>query len=864
LNRGRPRRGSLAVRLGAAAALALATATLPSAQPAAPSPASVLGFELCADYTLATYEQAVTYFEALAAARPDRVRLESIGLSTEGRRQIMAVVSSEENLRQIDTYKTISRRLALARDGGAVLSDAAARDLSARGKVVVWIDFGLHASEVATAQAAPDLALAVATDESAEMRAVRDNVILLLVPNLNPDGTTMVAEWYARHRGRAWESRLPELWHSYVGHDINRDGFMLTQRETINASRQLYREWFPQIVYNHHQAGPHPSRIFVPPFDEPLNPNIPPLVIRGVNEIGSAITRRLEQEGKTGAVSRVGFDAWWNGGMRTVPYFHNMMGILTETAHPSATPTVENPASFPTAFPNGVSTSQPSSFYPSPYRGGPWHLRDSCDYIRSASLAVLELAARRRQEWLFDIFRMGRDAIAAHAGETFIIPADQWDAGAADSMIAALQGAGIKIRRAAGAFRAGDRDYRGGAYLIPGAQPFRPYIHDLLTPQIYPEIRAVPGGPLKRPYDITGWTLSYQMGVEVHPLTVPVVAETEPVADPLVRSSALPPKAGVYAIDTRANDAFTAVNRLLAGGETVLRVPSPVTIGGSRWPHGSFAVTARPGTEARVAQALQGLRVTVATLPAVPVDARQVVRPRIGLYHAWGGNIDEGWTRWLLEQFEFDYQRLHDDRVRAGTLAADFDVIVLPDATYLEMRDGIPSGLLPAELTGGMTAAGVDHLREFVVGGGTLVTMDSAAELPLRAFNLPVRDVTATLPPSSFDIPGSLLRLRVDPAHPLSFGMPSTVAAFFADSPAFEVAAVTRPPRAAASYPDANLRLSGWVHGETTIAGRSAVLEVRLGRGRVVLLGFRTQHRGQSHGTFKFLFNSLLLSGLGP
>src|SRR5581483_3238561 len=311
-------------RLLTVAALALC-GLVAAAQPSVPTPASVIGWGPCADYKLATYEQIEQYFRQLAAAVPGRMRIVEMGKTVEGRPQILAVVSSDANLRQLDRYKSTSHRLALA-DG---LTDEAARALAHDGKAIVWVDFGLHSSEVAHGQTAPLFAFKVVTEDSAEMRAIRDNVILLLVANMNPDGTDLVASWYRENLGKPWENRTPELWHKYVGHDDNRDWYMFTQPETRNSARQLY-DWFPQIVYNQHQAGPFPSRIFVPPFDDPMNPNIPPLVMRGVNLIGDAMTRRLDQEGKRGAVSRLGFDAWWNGGMRTAPYFHNMVGILTE------------------------------------------------------------------------------------------------------------------------------------------------------------------------------------------------------------------------------------------------------------------------------------------------------------------------------------------------------------------------------------------------------------------------------------------------------------------------------------------------------------------------------------------------------
>jgi hypothetical protein len=861
---------------GAAFAVALAIAAVPEPQVDAagdrvPRPAATFGFEPCADNTLATYEQIAAYFRTLAAAAKNRVRIVDIGRTIGGRTQIMAVITSERNMRDLAKYQEISRQLALTRDGSRPLTDDDARGLARRGKAVVWIDFGIHSSEVASAQTAPLLAHRIVSDDSDEMRAIRDNVIVLLVPNMNPDGTTQVAEWYTKHRGTAWESRLPELWHPYAGHDDNRDWFMFTQPETRNSARQLYAQWLPQIVYDQHQAAPFPARIFVPPFDDPVNPNISPVVIRAINLVGDAMTRRLDREGKRGALSRVGFDTWWNGGMRTTPYFHNMVGILTETAHPSATPTSNDPSTFPKAFANGVSTLQPSTYYPSPYRGGEWHLRDSCDYMVSSSLAVLDLAARQRQEWLLDIYAMGRDAARANAGESFLVPAAQWDPGTAVKLVNTLRLGAVDVERATQPFKAAGRYYQAGTFVIRGAQPFAAHARDLLMPQVYPDLRSSPGGPPRQPYDVTGWTLPYQMGVQVDRVSGPLTIRTEPL--PLddsewttgfqVRPPASMPDAerGALVLDARASDAFTAVNRLLKAGDQIYRARAAVQVGGVEWPAGAFVIRNGSGTSARVTDAARQLGLAVGALNDVPPTAAAIRAPRIGVYHAWGGNMDEGWTRWVLEQFEFPYARVHDAEMRAGNLNMKFDVVVLPDAAYSEMANGFGRGSMPDEYVGGLTPAGIANLRAFAESGGVLVAVDRATELPLRSFRLAVRNVTAGVSETDFFVPGSLVRLRVDPNQPLAYGLPEEISAFLANSPAFAPDSSLRE-RIVARYPEQNLLMSGWLVGERVLAGRAAVLDLPFGRGRVVLLGLRPVHRGQTHGTFKLLFNSFYLNDL--
>ena len=852
------------------AVLTAGAASYLGAQTGTPTPESVIGFVPCDDYKLATYEQIASYFQTLDEAT-DRMALVEIGETAGGRTQLMAIISSEANLQQLDRFKTISRRLAGARG----LTDTEARQLAAQGRAVVWIDFGLHSTEVGHAQTAPLMAYRAVTDESNEMRAIRDNVIFLLVPNMNPDGTTLVADWYMQHVGTRYErTSPPELYQKYAGHDNNRDWFMFNLRESRNVARQLYGEWLPQIVYNQHQSAPFPARIFVPPFDDPMNPNIPPLVMHGINLVGEAMTRRLDQEGKTGAISRLNYDTWWNGGMRTAPYYHNMVGILTETGHASATPSVYDPETFPETFADGRPTLEPTTYYPSPYRGGEWHLRDTCEYMLTASMAILDIGAKRRAEWLYDSYQMGRDAIEAGRGQVYVVSADQWDPGTAIKLVNVLRWGGVEIARAPRQLTIGERTYPANSFVIHGAQPFRPYVTDLLNPQVYPDQRLYPGGPPDQPYDITGWTLPLQMGVAVDrhdgvgrlPTDALVeVAWAEPDASTVPVSAG-----GGFAIDSRANDAFIAVNRLLAGGEVVQRATDAVSVGGTIWPAGTFLVPTSAGARARVEAAVRGLGLKVGALDdgTPPPDAMHLGQPRVALYHGWGGNADEGWTRFVLEQFEFPYERLHDADVQADGLGA-YDVIVLPDASYNRMLTGLSSPQAPPEYTGGMTPTGVSNLYEFVERGGTLVALDSATELPLVDFGLPLRDVTTGRQTSEFYVPGTLLEIVVDPTHPVAYGMPARAAAFFARSPAFAVEGSTDDAeagdasgdfRVVARYPDTGLLQSGWVLGEQVLAGRAAVVEARVGQGRVVLVGFRTQHRGQPHGTFKLLFNALYLA----
>jgi hypothetical protein len=864
------------VRLGTGASLALALVVLAgpmvAGRDAVPRPGEILGFEPCADYKLATYEAIDRYFAALDQAS-DRVSVVEIGRSVDGRPLRLALISSRRNLRRIPRYREIARALALARLDGRPLSAPDADALAAEGKAVVWIDFGLHSTEVAHAQAAPLVAWHVATSDSDELKRIREDVILLLMPNMNPDGTTLVADWYMRHVGTPFEkSRPPELYHRYTGHDNNRDWFMLTMPESQAVARQLYEEWFPQIVYNQHQEAPYPARIFVPPFSDPVNPNIPPLVIRGIATVGDAIARRLDQEGKTGAVSRIQFDAWWNGGMRTAPYFHNMVGILTETAHASATPGTVAPDSLPETFTSGLPARAPSVAYPSPWQGGHWTQRDSCEYMLTASIAVLDIASKRREEWLHDTYRMATAAIEAGRDQAWLVPANQWDPPTATKLVNTLLRGGVQVHEALEPFDAGGERFPAGTFVIPGAQPFRAYARDLLEPQVYPDRRLYPGGPPDRPYDVTGWTLPLQMGVRVVSVHETIDAEaralTGEVAPPAVEIAADPPPTA-WALDARLNDSVRAVNRLLRADVRVERLESALAGSAGDWPAGTFLVEAGRGATSILREAARDLGVRVRALQDWPDGPRRRLRAqRLGLYNPWGGSMDEGWTRWLLEQFEFDYQSLRNADIQRGTLTARYDVIVLPDLSFDALLHGIPAGRLPEPYTGGLGLRGVAALYEFVVAGGTLVTLDSASELPLTAFALPLTNALAEVDDSDFFIPGSILALDVTTSEPLAWGVPSETSAFFAHGLAFvprgrvrngddESTVASEDVRIVARYAERGLLQSGWALGGDRLQGLGAVAEVGIEQGRVVLIGFRTQHRAQPHSTFKFLFNAI-------
>ncbi len=841
-----------------------------------PKPADVYGFEPGTDYKIADYNQIQDYLRRLDAAS-DRVRMIEIGKSAEGRPLLLLFISSEQNLRQLDHWRDIAARLALAKD----LEDSTARRLATEGRAIVWIDGGLHATERAHGQMTSVLAYKVATEETPEMRFIRDNVVMLLMPVMNPDGLDLVVSWYRKNLGTPFETTNPPyLYHHYVGHDNNRDWFAIRQPETQAVSRVWYTQWFPEIIYNHHQTSPAWTRIFVPPFQDPVNPDIPPQVTAGVNLVGTAMVNRFADEGKDGAVSHVQFDMWWNGGVRTAPYYHNMIGILTETAQPSPTPNFWDPAKRPTYLDFGrsgqVSTTDPSIMYPYPWKGGWLHFKDAIDYMITGSMAVLDIGAKRRFEWLYNIYKMGHEAIdQGKAGGPFayVVPPEQWDQGAAQDFMNMLRRGGVEVRQASAPFSAGGRPFAAGSYVVYAAQAFRPHLMNLFEKQVYPERRLYAGGPPEPPYDMAGWTLPLQMGVAFTRVDQPFNAATQvvDVAAPAAGSVSGSGSFG-WVFSSRSTDAALAANRLLKAGETVSWTLGEMSVDGQRFEAGAYVVQAKAGTRPRVDSLAKAVGLNFAGLATAPsVSLGALKQARIALYKSWVPSMDEGWTRWLLEQFQFPLDSLHDSDIRQGDLSK-YDAIILPDQPAEAVLNGHPAGTMPAEFTGGVGVEGAAALKRYVEKGGTVLALDGASDFAIEQFGLPVKDVIGGLRPEEFYIPGSLVGLEVDPRSPVAYGMRPQSVAFFVDSRGFEVipparandkAAPAQPVDVVARYPETDILKSGWALGEKEhLAGRAAVVHAKVGTGDVVLVGFRSQFRGQPRNTFKLIFNTLFAATL--
>jgi len=844
-----------------------------------PKPSETFGFEPGADYKMATYDQMLAYYEKLDAAT-DRVKVTEIGKSVRGRPIKLVFISSEENMKSLDKWKEISTKMARAR-----ISEKEAQQLAKEGKAIIWFDGGMHASEKAHAQMTPELLYRIAAEESDEKKKIRDNVVTLIVPVINPDGLDIEASWYKKNLGTIYEtSGPPILYQEYVGHDNNRDWFMGNMPETKAVMKVLYNEWYPQIVHNHHQSSPAWARIFIPPFRSPVNMKIHPGVTTGVNLVGTAMANRFAMKKMPGAISMTTFEMWWNGGMRTTPYYHNQIGILTETAHTSPTPRFYPPDSIPEAIGgraarDGVSKTVDGTeiFYPYPWKGGESHFRDAVDYMLEASMAVLDLASEKHDELLYNIYSMGKDAIEDKEGAfAYVIQkSNQWDKAEAVNLVNVFMRGGIEVEEATSKFKIGDKEYEAGSYIMYGAQPFRPYLADLMEKQNYPDLYMYPGGPPIAPYDLTGWTLPMSMGVNVDRITTSFTAKTKSVSSEIkMPAGNVAGSAGFgYAIDARENLTATVINRLQKAGEKISIVQEPFVDGKNNFVRGTFIIEKGSQTQSRINDLTKDLGVSFTGISTKPNASKPLKKIKVGLYKSWDASIDEGWTRWVLEQFEFDLDTLHNSDIKGKDLSK-YSAIIFPSQSPEEIIAGHRPGTMPEPYVGGIELEGLMTLNDYVNKGGVLIMFDEACDLAIDEFSLPVRNVVKGLSSSQFFIPGSIIRMNVNSNDPLAFGMKEEAAASFSRSRAFETIIPSRKaegcnqlikpaPRpnvtAVATYASSDLLMSGWALNPNRIKNKGAMMNVGHGNGNVILFGFRPQFRGQSRNTYKLIFNSIYL-----
>jgi hypothetical protein len=888
------------------------------------TPKEAVGFDIGDDYRLATYTQLEAWWRKLARESP-RMVLREIGKTAEGRPQLMAIISSPENLKRLPRYQEIARRLALA-DG---LTDDQASALAAEGRAVVWIDGGLHATEVLGAHQLMELVYELLSRDDPETRRILNDVIVLAV-HANPDGMELVSSWYMREPDSLARSTatIPRLYQKYIGHDNNRDFYMVSQPETENMARVMFREWFPEIVYNHHQTGPPGAVLFAPPFRDPFNYHYDPLVPLGVEMVGAAMHSRLVAENKPGATMRSGsgYSTWWNGGLRTTAYFHNIIGLLTETIG-NPTP-VDIPFIPDKALPRGDLT------YPvAPQR---WHFRQSVDYSITLNRAVLDFASRYRETLLHNIYRMGKNSIErgsrddwtihpqliemvkqtardSAAGDTartrrtrdgsvpakyfallrdpgqrdprgYILPADQPDFPTATKFVNTLIKNGVTVLRATQDFAVAGTRYPAGSYVVKTAQAFRPHVLDMFEPQDHPNDFQYPGGPPIPPYDNAGWTLAYQMGVRFDRVLDGFdgpFAKIEGLAAPPPGTIAGADGAAGFLLSHRVNDAVIATNRLLANRQEVYWISQPVQANGKTYPAGTIYIPASPAAVPMLKQFASELGLSFEGVSATPGGETLRLRPvRIGLWDRYGGSMPSGWTRWLLERFEFPFEVAYPAALDSGRLAERFDLLVLPDGALPDSDRAEPGDFfgtppdpqrVPPEYRGRLgrltVAKTVPQLRQFLNDGGTIVAIGGSTSIG-RHVGLPIASHLVQdgkpLPQSRFYVPGSVMQVRVDNTRPVAWGLPDRVDVFFDESPVFALGpgAYGLGLRPVAWFETDRPLRSGWAWGQQYLKDGVAATEAPMGEkgGKLFLFGPEILNRGQPHGTFKFFFNAIYLA----
>ncbi len=851
--------------------LALALAPFVQAQSGITTPAAHFGFELTADGKYAMWDEEVAYYEKLAK-ESDRIDLQVLGKSTLGRPFILLTISSPQNLAKLDRYKEISRQMADPRGLTAQQIDA----LSAEGRAVVLVTLGQHSTEVSSAQMGPRLVHRLATRNDDQTRTILDNTIFLLIPSFNPDGHDIVGDWLKKSAGTPYEGAgPPELYGAYIGHDNNRDGYMLSQVESQHWAKVVYQDWFPQVFKDTHQMGSYGSRLAIPPKYDPINPHVDPLMWRTSQLLGGAMGTALEAEAVTGVESQVHYDAWFMASFHGVANLSNITSFHTESASARLIwPLYIHPQQIQPGS-RGRPENKAQMTFPHPWPGGWWRMSDIARQQEIETLALVETMGRYRQNFLKNRALAASRQIERGAAEFgHVIPMNQHDPGTALKFVSTLMMNGIEVHRAPERFTSGSRVVEPGDLVIRLDQPSRAFIKTMIEPVVYPDnewTRRRDGSPLP-PYDMASFTLADHMGVESFPLSEKISAKLEKLTTaPKPAGKITGTGSAGWLLTPTWNHSFRAVNRVLKNGGTVHRLPNPP----APWAPGTFWIPAGGSIDTAAIQTLAtefGLPFTA--MASAPNGTMSRLKPlRVALYRRYaGGNMDEGWTRFLFDQWEFPYKRVDADEIKKGGLSANYDAVLIADDTVRAIvgasgseapANPFSAAALPAEYTKALGNVGVETLKEFVREGGSLVLLDNSTALATERFGVPVRNPIAGLSEKEFFAPGSSLRVHVDPTQPLGYGMPKETTVVFFESTAFDMNNSNANDRitVVARYHDRGLLRGGWLDGEKYLAGMPALMDVGYGKGRIAMIGFRAQNRAQAYGTFKVLFNALYEAG---
>jgi hypothetical protein len=838
------------------------------------SPTEAFGFQPGTDRKLADWKELTAYYQKLST-ESDRIRYEEVGKTTEGRPFVVLTISAAENLANLDHYLEIQKKLADPR----LTTPDEAKKLIAEGKTILAVTANIHSTEIASSQSAAEFAYRLATDDSEQTQRILHNVIIVLVPSLNPDGQQLVVDWYKKYLGTPYEGSGPTVvWHHYVGHDNNRDWATFSLAETRLAV-QVLNKWHPQILYDIHQMGANGPRIYLPPWVDPIDPNVDPLLVSSMNALGENTALEIAQTGKKGILVHGVYDFW--SPLRDYIALHNGLRVLTE----SASVNIASPINIPyERLDRGIGYDAKVSTwnYPDPWKGGEWHLRDIVDYQLDAFFSIANNAALFRERYLSNFYTIGRHAIERTDWPyAYVIPAEQLDVASVARLVNTLRTGNVEVQQATADFEARGHRYAKGSYIVRLAQPFGAFAKTVLEIQHYPNIPEYPGGPLQRPYDVTAQTLPLLFGVKADEIQQSFEAASAPVDHAKVDAGVFKqaPKAAGYTIDDHTNSSLYALFALLGDGVKAYRLTGPNS------DPGTIYIPKQLGVEKKLTTIAERFPIEIDAVTATPAGGALEVRlPRIALYQSWVPSMDEGWTRLIFDQNHIPYTRVVDADIRNGNLNQRFDVVILPDnapraittgrggwedvqvlasasgaqigAKRSEGREASSAPKTPPEFTGGLGNAGVASLKSFADNGGTIVALNKAS-LVYTAPDASVQNALSAANKKDFYIPGSILEVSVDPTHPIAFGAPRTVPIFFEQSPFFNIKG---DARSIASYAGDNPLLSGWILGGQYLKSTSAIVDEPSGKGHIILFGFRPQYRAQSEVTYKFFFNSLLYS----
>ena len=811
------------------------------------TPEEFLGFRVGEDRKLAGWKETLGYFELLDR-ESDRVAVSDIGRSTENHRFILCAISSAENVRRLDEFRAVQQALS---DPESLGADEAERGVE-RARAVVAVTCSIHATEVGGGQMSLELAHLLASSEDERVRAILDNVILLLVPSMNPDGLVRVKDWYDASLGTHFEGSIPPyLYHKYTGHDNNRDWFMFTQKETRLVVEHIHNAWRPHITYDIHQTRADGTRMILPPLLDPIGPNVDPVIQSEMAALGAHMAAQLISEGKGGVAVNLVYDSY--SPSRSYPHYHGGLRILSEAASAK----IASPIDIPRGSlrdDRGETPKVKSWKHPLPWKGGKWGLRDIVEYDLSATMACLDHAARNRRWWVGNAYDVLKRATTRQSKPyAFVIPRAQRDLSAADELLELLDFAEVEIRRAEKSVVHEGVRVEAGDSVILTRQRFGSFAKTMLEKQSYPDIRQFPGGPPKQPYDATSHSLPLSMGVACHQLKTPVQMELgRRDAGEKAMKRPVESEAPAFAIGPESNASALLVNRLLFEGRPVFRAGAALSAGEDALAPGTWVIPA--SEEAREALASEGARVDIRPIHSRPSEGLKLMRPpRVGIYASYVPSIEEGWTRYVFDNYGFRYTSLVDSDIKEGGLEGRFDCVIVPHQRVRQLRRGFSSAHYAPRFSGGLGDRGIAALRRFAERGGTIIAWDDSSRLLSHHLKLPVSNPLARMSSSEFFAPGSLLKIEVDNNHPIGFGMPESAAALYMNGPAYRV----EKGETIASFSEEETLLSGLLIGQERIAGLSALVSVPLGLGKVILFGFRPHFRAQARGTYKLLFNAV-------